>query len=84
MGQGLQIKFFDFLPGPRGFTQELQAGGQAGIAGKTIDIDVSRQIFPAVLRDQLSQQVFQGDTVQGRLLLGFSHLNGRLVWFLLF
>ena len=69
----MQIQSLHFFPGPGRFTQELQAGLDAGLILKAIDIDVLGEAFPAVYFYQVFQNSLQGFAVQGIVGLGFHH-----------
>ena len=61
---------FDFLSGPRGASEELQAGFDAGFVVETLDIDLLSELLPTVMPDQFGEDVFQGESVQGVIGLG--------------
>ena len=50
--EGLQIKFFDFFPGPWGFAQKLEAGLDAGLEIEAADVDDASQLEPAVMLEK--------------------------------
>lgn len=58
-------QLFDFFPCPGCFAQKSQAGFDAGILLKAANIDFPSQGFPSIVLDQLRQDGFQGQAVQG-------------------
>ena len=59
----ITVKILDFFTGPRCAAQEYQAGFDAGVFGKTVDLDTVVQAFPAVLGMQTGQNHLQGDAM---------------------
>lgn len=59
-----QEERLNLIPGPLVFAQEFQAGFNARLPIKTADIDPSAEFIPAIVIDQLVQQIFQRDAVQ--------------------
>jgi hypothetical protein len=68
-----QVKFFHFRPRPGGFSEEFQARFDAGVVGEAADRDDLAQFFPAVISDQVIEDVFQFYTVEGVVGLRFWH-----------
>jgi hypothetical protein len=68
-----QIQLIHLIPGPGGPPQKLQTGPNAGVMGKTSDIDLFSQFHPTIVIDQFGQHHFQGDAVQSFVTLLFSH-----------
>lgn len=67
------IQVFDFLAGPIGFAQELQARFDAWIMGEAIDGDSVSKFSPAVIFYQIGQNFLEGDPMQGIISLSFIH-----------
>jgi hypothetical protein len=68
------IEILDLFPRPRRASQKLEARGYAWIVGETADRDVIGHPFPADVIDQLFQDRFQRDAVEG---VGRSHGRER-------
>lgn len=63
--QRILVEVFDLGPGPGCFSQEFEAGLDGRIAGKAVDADVFRQLFPAVAFHQVGDDFFEGQAVKG-------------------
>lgn len=71
-GQALvfvEIESLDFLPRPIGLFQKLDAGFDARVAGKAIDVEVSEQDIEAVIIDNFGKKIFQTHAVQRVVLV---------------
>lgn len=69
-----QIQRFDFLSRPGRAAEKFQAGGEAGVVGKTPDVDSAAHFLPADLGDEFFEDHFQRDTVEGVVGLGVGHV----------
>lgn len=67
------IQVFDFLAGPIGLTQELQAGFYAWIMVETIDGDPFSQLIPTIILYQLGQNFLESYAVKGIIFLSVIH-----------
>jgi hypothetical protein len=72
-----QIQGFNFLPGPGGPSQKLQAGFDTRVIIKTSDADDSSHFLPAMTFYQPGQNHFQSDTVKRIVGLSLSHVSHR-------
>ncbi len=59
------IPVFDFFPRPGGFAQKGEAGFRGGIELKAADGDAAAHFTPTMLLDQLIDDGFQSDSMQG-------------------
>lgn len=61
MVHNLQVEVFNLFPGPWGFTQEFETGGNTGVIVKAIDPDIITQLLPASIEsEQVPEYLFQG------------------------
>ena len=51
--EGVEVELFDFLSGPFGPSQELQAGFDTRIVIEAADIDDASKLLPTVVVDEL-------------------------------
>lgn len=68
---GFQIQAFDLFPGPGSFPEEFQAGIHRWIVGKTADIDLLPEFFPAIFFYQGFQNTSKLESMQGVVRLLF-------------
>ena len=78
-GNGSQIQLFDLFARPGGTPQELQAGFEARLIVKTADRDAPGQFGPAVLFDELCEDHFERNAVQGIIGLERGHLRNLFI-----
>jgi len=69
----LQIQGFNFISGPGGPSQKMQAGFDARVIRKTSDADDPSQFLPAMNFYQPGQDHFQRDAVKWIVRLAFGH-----------
>jgi len=60
----VSVQPLDFRPSPRCFSEELQAGSNAGVMSETANGDLAPHFLPADVFDQLLQHHGQSDSVQ--------------------
>lgn len=65
VGKLSNIPLLNSFPGPGSFPKKGEAGFNSGIKFETTDRDAPPHLQPAILLDQLLEDVFQGDTKQG-------------------
>lgn len=73
-----QIQVFNPFSCPGSFSQKVQTGLDAGILLKTFDRDAPAHFFPAKFFNQVVQDHFECDSVQGILRLFVGHLSDLL------
>ena len=66
---GPYIQIFHCLSGPRRSAQEIQTGFNTGVGGEAADIDPAAQAGPAVVINQAGQYRFEGNAMEGIMLL---------------
>jgi len=71
---GSQVQIFDLFSCPGSFSQKVQTGFDAGILLKTFDRDAPAHFFPTNIFNQVVQDHFERDSVQGILRLFVHHL----------
>jgi hypothetical protein len=74
-----QIQSFNFISGPWGPSQKLQAGFDTWVIIKTPDADDSSHFLPAMKFSQPGQNHFQSDAVKRIVGLSLSHVSARLI-----
>ena len=63
------IPILNLFPGPGGFPQKHQAGLNAWLTDKTLDLDLPAHFFPTILLKQPGQNHLQGNAMQGIIRL---------------
>lgn len=61
----MHVEVLDFFARPRGFAQEGEARFDAWIVREAANVDLAGQTVPAVPFDQLVQDGFEGDAMEG-------------------
>ena len=59
-----QVQTFHFFSGPRGSSQEDQAGFDAGVFCEAVYPDPPGHLFPPVFFNQMREDHFKGDAVK--------------------
>jgi len=75
----LQIQGFNFISGPGGPSQKMQAGFDARVIRKTSDADDPSQFLPAMNFYQPGQDHFQRDAVKRVVLLSVRHGRASMI-----
>jgi len=73
MFKALQIQGFDFLPRPRCLAQKFQAGLDARLMRKTIDLDGAAELIPTILFHKTDENFFQCYAMQWIVWLMVRH-----------
>ena len=71
-----QIQSFNFVSGPRGLSQELQTGTDAGVLGEAPYWNPLAKFKPSEVRFKLTQNGLKGQTMQRVLRL---FMGGRCI-----
>ncbi len=64
LATAVSVQPLDFRPSPRCFSEELQAGSNAGVVSETANGDLAPHFLPADVLDQPLQHHGQSDSVQ--------------------
>ena len=72
-GDDPKVKLFHFGASPGSFSEELQAGFNAGVEIEAANIDNTAQLGPSVVGNQFGQHRFQGDAVEGIIGMRIGH-----------
>jgi hypothetical protein len=72
-GDNPKEKLFHFGASPGSFSEELQAGFNAGVVIEAADFDDAAQLGPPVMSDQFGEYRFQGDAVEGIIGMRVGH-----------